>query len=92
MILLILVDNLILQAIKRVATIEEDIIARRWYNDDLLEINSLTVYSNYDLYPYTSCSLSKPVNTGMTFDILVEQGANDREEAALQLALRALFK
>ncbi|TGZ32152.1 hypothetical protein DBV15_01109 [Temnothorax longispinosus] len=26
----------------------------------------------------------------MTFDILIEQGANDREEAALQLALRAL--
>jgi len=44
------------------------------------------------LYPYTSCSLSKPINTEMTFDILAEQGANDREEVALQLALRALFK
>lgn len=31
-------------------------------------------------------------NTEMTFDILAEQGANDREEVALQLALRALFK
>lgn len=65
---------------------------QRRYNDDLLEINSITVYSNYYLYPYINCSLSKLVNTGMTFDILAEQGANDHEEVALQLALRALFK
>jgi len=55
------------------------------YNDDLLEINSITVYSNYYLYPYISCSLLKPINIGMTFDILAEQGANDYEEVALQL-------